>query len=176
MHRPIALNTATSAVLRLIDPSPWRRGFPVVFLTLALACFALSSTARAVLPPPVPDGGYSGNNTAEGDRALSSVQINTSTGTGIGNTATGFSALASNTIGGANTATGASALKGNTIGSRNTAIGGQALFFNKSGTDNTASGVGALSFNIAGNFNTATGVLALEVNTNGSGNTATGAS
>jgi hypothetical protein len=40
-------------------------------ILLVLVCFALSSTARAVVPPP--DGGYPGNNTAEGDNALLSL-------------------------------------------------------------------------------------------------------
>ena len=52
---------------------------PVVF-----ACFALSPTARALLPPPAPDGGYPNGNTAEGTEALYSLT------TGVNNTAIGF--------------------------------------------------------------------------------------
>jgi hypothetical protein len=75
-----------------------------VFL-VALACFGLSPTAQALLPPPPPDGGYPNLNTVEGDGALFNLT------TGVGNTATGFEALFSNTTGGGNTATGGSALR-----------------------------------------------------------------
>src|SRR5437867_4372328 len=74
---------------------------------LAFACFGLLPTSQALLPPPPPDGGYPGDNTAEGDSALFNLT------TGIGNTAVG-----------------ASALFVNTTGSNNTAIGDQSLFFN----------------------------------------------
>src|SRR5438477_8451126 len=105
----------------LIGRSPLRLAF--LLIPLALACFALSLTAQAQLPSPTPDGGYPGNNTAEGDGALSSVQINATTGNGIDNTAIGFDALF-----------------GNTTGSGNTAIGFEALFFNTTGAGNTANG------------------------------------
>ena len=75
-------------------------------LLVALACFGLSPMARALLPPPPPDGGYPGANTAEGDSALFNL-----------------------TTGGSNTAIGAAALFSNTGGSSNTAVGVQALFF-----------------------------------------------
>src|SRR6266508_3639242 len=88
---------------------------------LALACFALSPTARAQLPSPTPDGGYPGENTAEGDDALFSLT------TGTDNTAMGFRALYSNTTAGRNTANGANALYSNTTGIRNTANGVNAL-------------------------------------------------
>ena len=39
----------------------------------ALACFALSPTVRAVDPPP--DGGYGGQNTAEGMLRFSASQL-----------------------------------------------------------------------------------------------------
>src|SRR5712671_6828043 len=111
MHRPNPFSIPTlHHVPNLISRSPLRRGFPVVLLVLA--CFALSSTAQAQLPSPTPDGGYPGNNTAEGDGALSSVQINLSTG--IQNTAIGFDALQSNTSGNGNTAIGNEALLNNT--------------------------------------------------------------
>jgi hypothetical protein len=38
----------------------------VVLLAIALASFALSPAAQSQLPSPTPDGGYPGNNTAEG--------------------------------------------------------------------------------------------------------------
>jgi hypothetical protein len=90
-----------------------RRGFPVVLLVLGL--FAVSPTARAVDPPP--DGGYPGNDTAEGDNALFSLT------TGDSNTVTGGFAFQSNTTGNDNTANGESALINNTTGNDNTANG-----------------------------------------------------
>ena len=54
-----------------------RRSFLLVFFALALACIALSPTARAVTPPP--DGGYPNGNTAEGTNALFNLT------TGFGN-------------------------------------------------------------------------------------------
>jgi hypothetical protein len=69
----------------------WRCGF--VLVPLALACFALSPSTQALLPPPAPDGGYPGGNTAEGFNALHDVN----TALGINNTAVGFSALTHDT-------------------------------------------------------------------------------
>jgi trimeric autotransporter adhesin len=165
-----------------------------------LACFALSPAARAVSPPP--DGGYPGQNTAEGDSALFSLTSGTSntaigfdalfnntTGdnntaigfeallndiTGFQNTATGFGALARNTTGSDNTANGVLALALNTTGTRNTAVGGFALGDNTRGFGNTASGFEALESNRTGDFNTASGFEALLSNTTGRNNTATG--
>jgi len=174
-----------------ISWSPLRLAFLLITLAIALAWLALLPTTRAQLPSPTPDGGYPGNNTAEGDGALSSVQINPTTGFGIDNTAIGFDALFSNTTGGANTATGFaalqqnttgtdntangfSALSGNTTGSNNTANGVEALLDNTKGSNNTATGIVALAFNTTGNANTATGFAALQQNTTGGANTATG--
>ena len=70
---------------------------PRTILTSLLACFALTSTALAVDPPP--DGGYADGNTAEGEDALFSL-----TRGGVSNTAIGFQALCSLTIGFDNTA------------------------------------------------------------------------
>jgi hypothetical protein len=152
---------------------------------LALACFGLSSTARAVLPPPVPDGGYPGGNTAEGTSALFSLTsgtYNTAVGLfsltaltrGSSNTAIGAGTLLANT-GDQNTATGAGALLSNTTGSQNTAHGAFALSNNTTGYSNTANGYQALSSNIRGSLNTANGLDALSNNTTGGGNTANGA-
>ena len=63
----------------------------------------------------------------------------------------------SNTMGIGNTATGASALAINTTGSNNTATGVTALLSNTTGGTNTATGVAALSNNTTGGGNTATG-------------------
>ena len=73
------------------------------------------------------------------------------------NTATGESALLSNTIGFSNTATGVQALFSNTTGNYNTATGDSALFSNIDGSENTATGFHALHENTTGTFNTATG-------------------
>ena len=62
--------------------SPWRRGY--LLIVAALCCFGLAPAVQAVNPPP--DGGYPGDNTAEGQNALFSLT------TGTANTATGFNA------------------------------------------------------------------------------------
>jgi Chaperone of endosialidase len=153
---------------------------PLIVTVLSLACFGL---AQAVVPPP--DGGYPGNNTAEGQRALFSVTTginNTAVGsnalyfntTGNNNTANGFAALFRNTTGSNNAAAGLHALYSNTTGSNNTANGGQALFKNTTGSSNTADGVNALYYNTTGIQNTANGADALRFNTTGGGNTANG--
>src|SRR5581483_10771500 len=130
------MKIAALSLIRSIRGSPLRSGF--VLITLALAWFAFSPASLAQLPSPTPDGGYPGNNTAEGDNALFSLTI------GLDNTAIGFSALNLNTTGGSNTATGASALLSNADGQQNVAIGSSALYFNTSGGFNTATGVSAL--------------------------------
>jgi hypothetical protein len=166
-----------------IGRSPLRCGF-IVFI-LALVCFALVPAPQVVAVSPAPDGGYAGNNTAEGTSALFSLTSgvsNTALGyqalysntTGNTNTATGFRALYSNTIGIQNTATGYSALSSNTIGNYNTADGVNALFANVTGDHNTATGLRALYGNSSGSENTAVGVSALASNDNGSQNTAVG--
>ena len=192
-------NMTTLHLRKSIGPATAGRGF--LLIAVALACFALSPAARAVLPPPAPDGGYPNGNTAEGKDALFSLTTgsdntaigdsalilnttgadNTANGasalfsntTGISNTATGFEALDFNTTGNNNTATGDSALFSNT-GNNNTANGFEALFKNTTGFQNTATGYGALSNNTIGNDNIADGVGALGINTSGSNNTASG--
>jgi hypothetical protein len=182
-----------------INRAPLRRAF--LAGALGLAWLALSFPAQALLPPPPPDGGYPGNNTAEGDGALFNLTTggdntaigfnalhrstagdhNTAVGTdalfdnttGDDNTAIGLVALGSNTNGSDNTATGANALNSNTTGDSNTATGARALASNRTGSQNTANGVGAL-FSNTGVSNTAIGVSALFSNTTGTGNTATG--
>jgi len=95
--------------------------------------------------------------------------------TGLGNTATGFLALSSNTSPTGNTAYGAYALSANTTGTGNSAIGYQALENNTTGIENTANGYQALAINSTGYFNTASGWQSLYANTTGIYNTATGA-
>jgi hypothetical protein len=140
----------------------------LLLIPLVLACFALLPMAQAQLPPPTPDGGYPGGNTAEGDGALFSLT------TGLYNTAIGFNALFSNTTGGFNTANGLQALVTNTTGGFNTANGAVALNNNTTGNENTANGFEALSNNTTGSANTATGWSALLSNATGSANTAIG--
>jgi len=137
-----------------------------VFL-IALACFGLSPMAQALLPPPPPDGGYPGDNTAEGNSALFSLT------TGHDSTAVGFRALFSVGDGSYNTAVGSEALENNT-GSANTAIGWDALFENATGSYNTAIGSAALNHNTTGIENTAIGASALLDNRTGFDNVAIG--
>ena len=191
MFKPIHHKSATLPLPKSISRSPLRHGFLVVSFALALALFAPSPTARAQLPPPAPDGGYSGNNTAEGTNALFSLTIgtdNTANGagalgfnkTGSNNTATGSQALAFSTTGSNNTATGAFAMfSGGDIsqpvtGGSNTATGFQALFLNTTGNNNTATGANALVLNGTGTANTASGFEALVFNDSGNFNTAEG--
>src|SRR5438132_4181267 len=175
------MKTTTLPLRNLMNRSPLRRAF--LLIALLLACFALSPAAQAVDPPP--DGGYPGDNTAEGTDALFSLTggtENTALGAdalyynagGIGNTAVGHSTLLSNTSGNDNTAIGVLALFRNTLGSHNTASGDFALYSNTSGDDNTADGHFALFHNITGPRNTATGHGALFFNTTGAANTASG--
>jgi hypothetical protein len=153
-------------------------------ILLALSFLALFPTAQAVVPAP--DGGYPGGNTAEGQNALMSLNVNTGTNnTAVGwfslrstvegqfNTAVGAGTLFNNTAN-RNTAIGGAAMFSNTSGSFNTAVGMLSLFTNSTGSSNTAIGDGALLNNITGNFNTAIGRVALLSNTEGGGNTATG--
>ena len=147
-----------------INRSPLRLAF--LLIPLVFVCFGLSPVARAVVPAP--DGGYPGNNTAEGTNALFSLT------SGIDNTALGFEALFRNTIGNFNTAEGFRALLSNTSGTQNTATGVNALISNTTGSSNTANGVNTLFRNTTGFQNAATGVQALFSNTTGFHNTAAG--
>ena len=172
----------------------------LLFVTaFLLATFGFMSIAHAVVPAP--DGGYPGQNTAEGQSALlhlaggtyntalgwASLRFN-ATGnlnTGVGaatllkntadnNTATGAGALLTNTTGASNTANGTFALFNNTTGNSNTAIGLQALFGNTTGGFNTAIGLHALISNTTASDNSAVGAAALFNNTTGGDNTAIG--
>jgi trimeric autotransporter adhesin len=113
MNQPINLKTATLAVRNLIRPATAGCGF--LLAAVALAWFALSSTARAA------DGDVGNGSTAEGTAALARLT------SGSYNTAMGLQALFSNTTGNNNTATGTAALYSNTTAGGNTAIGFQAL-------------------------------------------------
>jgi Chaperone of endosialidase len=139
-----------SQLRKSVNRSLWRRGF--LLLSLVFGCFALSPIVQAVTPAP--DGGYFGNNTAEGTQALQSLVSgaldNTATGfqalfratDSLQNTATGFRALFNNT-GDFNVAMGFQAALGNTVGDHNTAVGFNALMRNTAGDNNTALGFNA---------------------------------
>jgi hypothetical protein len=187
--------------IQLKTPTRFKRNSirRIVLITLLLTCFALSQTAQAVNPPP--DGGYPGNNTAEGTNALLSLT------SGANNTAVGTNALLHDTSGGYNVGVGSQALALNSTGNFNMAIGTQALynntasanmavgfrvlfnnttgnnltgigtgalFSNTTGNENTAIGSGALLSNTTGDLNTAVGQQALQFNTTGGYNTANG--
>ena len=62
-----------------------------VALALTLVFYAVTPSARALLPPPL-DGGYPNANTAEGEDALFNLT------TGSGNTAIGSQAFCGSTI------------------------------------------------------------------------------
>jgi hypothetical protein len=158
-------NMTTIRLRKSIGRSPSR--LVLLFIALTSACFALSPTAQAQLSPP-PDGGYPGDNTAEGEDALFSLP------TGTDNTALGFEALFSLTTGDSNTATGSQTLLSNTTGIRNTAVGFAALANNTTGDRNTATGRAALPNNTTGARNTGDGQDALFNNTTGNDNAATG--
>jgi hypothetical protein len=159
-----------------------------LFSVLALGCLLFAPTAQAQLPPPAPDGGYPGFNTAEGSNALFNLtngQGNTAVGntalfnntTGFLNTATGVLALQHNTNGFLNTAYGAIALQSNVGGIRHTAVGHGALFTCTAApafAGNTAVGTEALFKDTTGNFNTAVGDAAMKLNTIGTDNVAIG--
>ena len=155
------MKTTTLQFKHSIKRPPYR--VALLFIPLALACFALAPEARATCL----DACLTNNNTVQGDDAL----INN---TGSDNTAFGFNALFSNTTGSSNTANGESALFSNTEGFYNTASGFAALLNNTTGNENTATGLDALLSNTEGFYNTATGSEALASNTTGGGNTATG--
>jgi hypothetical protein len=90
------------------------RNMTLTAILLALDFFAISPFAQAVVPAP--DGGYPGDNTAEGRAALLSLT------TGSYNTAISFFSLSNNTDGNFNAAIGARALPANTS-AENTATG-----------------------------------------------------
>jgi hypothetical protein len=87
----------------------FKRTTLLFFIPLSLACFALLPQIQAV--SPTPDGGYAGNNTAEGTDALFSLT------SGTENTANGLHALFTNITGSFNTAVGDFALQNNTTAS-----------------------------------------------------------
>jgi hypothetical protein len=155
---PLPISVASGLISRLF----------LRLLLTPIVWLAFSAETKAV--NPAPDGGYAGNNTAEGTSALFSLT------NGTNNTAFGFQALYHDTTGSNNTASGMNALFSNTTGNFNLANGVQALFHNTSGSYNMANGIGALFSNATGDYNVASGVNSLFNNTTGVGNTANGIS
>jgi trimeric autotransporter adhesin len=161
-----------------------RHSLPSLTAIIALVCFAFSPGTQVFGVSPAPDGGYAGENTAEGTNALFSLT------TGIDNTAVGFDALFADMNGSENTAVGVAALNSNVsgnlntaigyevltrnTGNNNTAIGANAMLSNTSGHDNTAAGFNALTNNTIGFLNTAFGAFSLSANVDGKFNTALG--
>ena len=151
---------------------------------LTVTSFAFLVIATVLGVTPAPDGGYAGENTAEGTNALFNLTSgidNTAIGfdalfannTGMENTAVGVAALSSNMTGNLNTAVGYECLVRN-LGSDNTAIGANAMLSNTSGHDNTAAGFNALTSNTIGILNVAIGAFSLSKNMDGRFNTAVG--
>jgi hypothetical protein len=94
--------------------------------------------------------------------------------TGSSDTGLGYDALQSNISGNDNTANGDYALQNNTSSSLNTATGYASQQSNISGADNTSLGSFSLNFNATGSNNTSLGALDLYNTTSGSDNTAVG--
>src|SRR6202047_1186601 len=141
-NNPTSIKTKNMTTLHLrksIGPECFR-GFLLIPLAL---CFALAPAPNAFGVSAPPDGGYAGNNTAEGTNALLSLT------SGINNTAVGFSALLHDTSGGYNVAIGSNALALNTSGNFNMAIGTEALH-NNTANANLAIGFRVLYFNTTG--------------------------
>src|SRR5438067_13525117 len=101
MHQLITFQTATLRLTNSISRSPLRRVF--FLIPVALALFAFAPAAEAV--GPAPDGGYLGNNTAEGTNDLFSL-----------------------TTGGQSTVLGGFSLFRVTLGNNTTPVGAGALF------------------------------------------------
>src|SRR5438067_11852156 len=105
--------------------SCFRHSFLLISLMFLVVCLAPCQMALAV--SPAPDGGYAGNNTAEGTSALFSLT------SGADNTAIGFQALFSNTSGTYNSGEGFSSFFSNTTGELKTADGDYAINCNNIG-------------------------------------------
>jgi len=166
-RKKLPMIATTCYKFEVLRRSPSRRGLLLRTFILALIWFVLSPPARALLPPPAPDGGY------KAATPLKAMERSSASQSGEDNMASGYLALSSNTTGSFNTADGAHALQSSTTGNNNTANGSLALFNNIRGQDNTAVGFQALLSNTDASFNTAIGFNALFNNT-ASNNTAIG--
>ena len=113
-------------------------------------------------------------NLSYGENALSSIFSSPGEPYSKYNTAIGYNALTSNTIGYMNTAIGCEALPKNTTGVLNVAVGYESLFENTTGFRNISVGHGALYNNTTGTKNVAIGAESLSSNFTGFENTAVG--
>ena len=159
MKNPNQPTKTTDPVRNPFNRSPWWRAFVVPALAFAVACFALSPSARAVCQ----EGCLNDENTVLGEDALLSLT------TGTENVALGYHALQGTTTGLNNTATGHSSLSANTVGFNNTANGWHSLQIT-TGNQNTGVGCDALVNNTSGSNNIAVGFRAGVNLTNGSNN------
>jgi len=119
-------------------------------------------------------GDWVTSNTAVGYQALDNNSVESLFNVGELNSAFGYQALYSNTIGKGNVASGYKALYSNTEGNYNVASGYAALYNNTEGDYNVASGYAALYNNTEGDGNVASGYKALYSNTTGNSNIASG--
>src|SRR5882724_6405193 len=113
------MKTTTLQLKRSINRSSC--ALALLLVPLALACFSLSPTARAVTPAP--DQCPPNFNARTGCHSLYDLT------TGVGNAALGWHALAENSDASFSTGIGAGALSTNS-GDSNTAVGAAALFHN----------------------------------------------
>jgi len=112
--------------------------------------------------------------TTANDASINGLTVGKGGGAVSTNTASGVSALYSNTTGYYNTAIGAESLQANTTASYNTAVGYQSLSANTTGQFNVAIGRNALIANTTADENTAVGTSSLTSNTTGAQNVAVG--
>ncbi len=119
--------------------------------------------------------GFAGNTTMTGlGNTATGFQALATNTTGSNNAASGYQTLQSNTTGSANVGIGLQTLKNNTGGGDNIAIGDQALLGSTTASDNIALGSGAMISNLTGGNNIAIGYQPLFYNTTGTDNIAIG--
>ena len=107
------------------------------------------------------------------DATLNGLTVGKGGGAVASNTATGASALSTNSSGGGNSGFGNGALASSSTGNDNAAFGYHSLYVNTA-SQNSAFGSSALAANTSGGNNTALGQAALASNTTASNNTAVG--
>ena len=113
------------------------------------------------------------NATVTNDASISGLTVGKGGGAVASNTATGASALSTNSSGGGNSGFGNGALASSSTGNDNAAFGYHSLYVNTA-SQNSAFGSSALAANTSGGNNTALGQAALASNTTASNNTAVG--
>lgn len=116
---------------------------------------------------------YNNGNTSFGANSMLNPTINTTSQTGVRNSAFGVNVMTNLSSGYNNIGVGDFALYSNTTGFLNIAIGSGALYSNSTANNNIAIGRNTLTTS-NGNYNTAIGNAALRQNATGSNNTAVG--